>query len=362
MNIFLVPYAPMRHLVVGLYCAGAGLLAWWLLMLALDVAGPAWAPAMDGGVFLGGLGASVAGASVLAEHSLRRSPVWKRLSFTLLATGISLVLGLAGLWLWDRVFAPILLAPLVRFAMAGLGLFRAGADADVSGQQLSALIDAIDPDIADPTLVSLRYRLGAFVCVGIGSSLGPLAARLGRGVLYHLTAGLLGSLLAAAVWYLLGDTEFITSLYWAGAGCAFTWGLVFGVFAWPLPDDLYAGWLRVLSADRFGRRIPIDEPGGKLKERFVGFFPRGLDLYLPQGTVMEMHVSVAVDSRHRYFARGLSLAPTRVRRFLESIQLAYDPTRSAPLETRLSSGDRIALGGQNGTAELEFLMLPREER
>ena len=41
MNIFLVPYAPMRHVVVGLYCAGAGLFAWWLLVLTLGLVGPA---------------------------------------------------------------------------------------------------------------------------------------------------------------------------------------------------------------------------------------------------------------------------------------------------------------------------------
>ncbi|MFH1466165.1 MAG: hypothetical protein ABIO70_17400 [Pseudomonadota bacterium] len=363
MNIFLVPYAPMRHLVVGLYCAGAGLLAWWALMLALSLGGPVWAPGADGVLYLGGVGATIAGASVLAEHSLRRSPLWKRLAFTLLAAGLSFVFGVAGWLLWSKLLAPVLLAPLVRFSMSGLGLFCEGVGADGSGSQLQALLDAVDADIADSSLVSLRYRLGAFVCVGVGASLGPLAARLGRGILYHLSAGLLAGLLAAAVWHLLGYNEVITSLYWAGAGGAFTWGLVFGIFAWPLPDDLYAGWLRVLSAERFGRRIPIDDPQGKPKERFVGHFPRGLDLFLPaEARAMEMHVSVAVDARHRYFVRGLSLAPTRVRRFLERVNLAYDPTRPAPLETRLSSGDGIQLGEGEGAAELEFLMLPREER
>ena len=77
---------------------------------------------------------------------------------------------------------------------------------------------------------------------------------------------------------------------------------------------------------------------------------------------MEMHLSVAVDDQHRYFARGLSLAPTTVRRFLERVDLSYDPSRPAPLETRLSSGDRIMLGNGARVAELEFLMLPREER
>jgi hypothetical protein len=75
---------------------------------------------------------------------------------------------------------------------------------------------------------------------------------------------------------------------------------------------------------------------------------------------MEMHLSVAVDEKQRYSARGLSLQPTRVQRFLERINLQYDPRRPAPLQTRLSSGDRIELG-DSGT-ELEFVMLPKEEQ
>ena len=36
--------------------------------------------------------------------------------------------------------------------------------------------------------------------------------------------------------------------------------------------------------------------------------------------------------------------------------------RPAPLETRLASGDRIELGAGEDQAEVEFIMLPREER
>ena len=75
---------------------------------------------------------------------------------------------------------------------------------------------------------------------------------------------------------------------------------------------------------------------------------------------MEMHLSVAVDEKQRYSARGLSLQPTRVKRFLERINLSYDARRPTPLQTRLSSGDRIELG-DDGT-EVEFIMLPKEER
>jgi hypothetical protein len=124
---------------------------------------------------------------------------------------------------------------------------------------------------------------------------------------------------------------------------------------------LYAGWLRVMSWNRYSRRIPVDALDGAPTERFVGHFTRGLDLFLPvEDAVMEMHLSVAVDEKQRYSARGLSLQPTRVQRFLERINLQYDPRRPAPLQTRLSSGDRIELG-DSGT-ELEFVMLPKEEQ
>lgn len=362
MNIFLVPYSPMRHLVVGLYCAGAGLLAWWLLLLYTTAVGPGWAPASDGALFLALIGSTVATASVVAEHSLRRSPVWKRAMLGAIALAISFFLSLFAFWFWNGVLAPGLMGPIVRLGIDSLGLFRAGLPADAGGEQLRALVDAVALDIDDTSLVSLRYRLGAFTAVGFATSIGPLAVRRARGFLYHLLAGLLASLFAAAVWHVF-NTVVTSDLYWAGAASAFCWGLAFGAFAWPVPDELYAGWLRVLSFDRFGRRIPIDAPDGQPKERFVGHFPRGLDLFMPgEAGVMEMHVSVAVDSQHRYFARGLSLASTSVRRFLERVNLSYDARRPAPLETRLTSGDRILLGSGDHAAELEFLMLPREER
>ncbi len=362
MNIFLVPYTPMRHLVVGLYCAGAGLLAWWLLLLYTTALGPSWGPGSDGAIFLALVGSTVATASVLAEHSLRRSPLWKRVMLASITLAVSFSLSLFAFWFWNGVLAPGLLAPLVRLGIDSLGLFHAGLPADAAGDQLRALVDAVDPDVGDSSLVSLRYRLGAFTAVGLATSIGPLAVRKARGVLYHLLAGLLAALFAAAVWHVF-NIVVGSDLYWAGAASACAWGLAFGAFAWPLPDELYAGWLRILSFDRFGRRIPIDAPDGQPKERFVGHFPRGLDVFLPgEAGVMEMHLSLAVDSKHRYFARGLSLASTNVRRFLERVNLSYDPRRAAPLETRLTSGDRIVLGTGDQSAELEFLMLPREER
>ncbi|MDP6933151.1 MAG: hypothetical protein QGG40_09555, partial [Myxococcota bacterium] len=126
---------------------------------------------------------------------------------------------------------------------------------------------------------------------------------------------------------------------------------------------LYAGWLRLLSQTRFAHRIPVDAPEGGPKERFVGHFPRGLDLFMPaQEGVLEMHLSVAVDQEQRYSARGLTLAPTVVQRFLEKVDIRYDPRRPAPLQTRLRSGDRIVLGEGPNQGIVEFVMLPREEQ
>jgi hypothetical protein len=148
-------------------------------------------------------------------------------------------------------------------------------------------------------------------------------------------------------------------LYWAGAASSLFFGFIFGFCTWAIPDSLYAGWLRVLSHNRFGHRVPIDAKQGGAKERFVGHYPNGLDLFLPyEDGVMELHVSVFVDSNQNYFIRGLSQQNTGVKRFLERFQLDYNELQPAPYETKVSSGDRIRIG--DGT-EIEFIMLPREE-
>jgi hypothetical protein len=50
-----------------------------------------------------------------------------------------------------------------------------------------------------------------------------------------------------------------------------------------------------------------------------------------------------------------------LRRFLEKLDLRYDPRRPAPVVSKVQSGDRLVISdGQRG-AELEFIMLPREE-
>ncbi len=334
MNIFLIPYTWTRHFAVALSCAGAGLLAWWLA-LTMSVWAPLWGAEWDGAVYLGLVSAAVAGASVLSEASLHREAIARRVwrpALAGLVSGLLTVLGYAILML------------------GVLPLLGGGAP---------------DADASEPTLVSMRWRLPVFLAAGFACSIGPLVLRRAH-VLSHLGAGLVAGLAAATGWFALGYLRFIDGtgdLYFAGAAGALLFGGAFGLYAWPIPDSLYAGWMRVVTDTRFGRRIPVDAPDGAARERFIGHFPRGLDLFLPASDgVMELHASVLRNGKGEYRVRGLTLQPTTVRRFLERIDLRYDPRRPAPLETRLSSGDRMYLGPPDNPTVVEFVMLPREER
>ena len=282
------------------------------------------------------VGAAVAGTSVLAEQTLYRKTLWRRMLFPALAAMLSLGVIVGGFWMWTKVIGP--------------SLFSADGAAD----------------LADPSLVALRYRLPAWMGAGVGVAFGPTVTRKGRGILTHMAGGAASGLIAGCVWYLFGYTKSAmgySDLYVASAFGAMALGLSFGWFAWGVPDELYAGWLRIVTDNRHARRIPIDGLDAGGRERFVGHFPVGLDLFLPaEDGVLELHVSVMVNRKQQYRARGLTLQPTTVRRFLERVDLRYDPKRPAPLETELSSGDRILCGPADNPSVLEFLMLPKEER
>ena len=190
----------------------------------------------------------------------------------------------------------------------------------------------------------------------------PYASEKFRGWISHLL-GLGSRTLRCHLWHLFGNSELGTDLYVSSLALSMLWGFLYGLLVWGIPTNLYAGWIRVMSAGRYGRRIPIDQPEGGFNERFVGHFPRGLDLFLEQQDgVSELHVAVVVDDDQHYFVRGLSQRPTLVRRFLEKVDLRYDPRRPAPLQTRLQSGDHLRIGDGQTHADLEFLMLPREEK
>ncbi|MCB9776944.1 MAG: hypothetical protein H6742_00095 [Alphaproteobacteria bacterium] len=333
MNIVLVPYTAWRHLAMALWCGGFGLLAWWLVLSITVIGGPIWTPDWDGPILLTAISAAVAGASILGEDNLRRRPLLQRVGRAALAVVIAVANTLLWYWLWHLV-VPMLLP-----------------------EDWAA-------DAADLSLVSLRYRVGAFVMGGLACGLAGTTVRRFSHVVSHVAGGIASAMVAGAAWHVLNSNfTGLTDLYLSGAALGLVWGFLYGLITWPIPDRLYAGWIRVLSSTRYGRRIPVDAANLGPKERFLGHFPRGLDMFLPvEAGVMELHVSVAVDADGNYKARGLSLHPTTVKRFLEKVDLRYDPRRPAPLETRLSSGDRILLGQGDKSVEVEFVMLPREER
>lgn len=338
MNIYLIPYTWTRHFAVGLFCATAGVLAWWFVLSWVILISPSWAIGWDGAVWLGTLAAVISGTSLLAEGSLRRSPfVWRVASTALAATlsaGITIVL----FFIWTQ------LAPSV----------------------LGALIPSAARDLMDEALVSLKYRMVVFVLTGLAIGMATTIARKLASFLSHIGAGLAAGLASAMVWHVVGSTTFMfgnKDLYAASMLSSLTMGLIFGLFSWEIPDRLYAGWVRVITTSRYGRRIPIDGLDGKPRERFVGHYPRGLDLFMPANEgVMELHVSFLVDEDQSYRVRGMTLQPTRVTRFLEKINLRYDPALPAPKEAELSSGDRIYMGPEGNQTVLEFIMLPREEQ
>lgn len=367
MNIYLIPYTGWRHLVMALVVGGAALATWWIVLWMVvagvpffyDTLGIIWTQAWEGPLYIGSLATGIAFTSLLAEGSLRRRRLRWRLLTTLGGASITMTGTLACYGLW-QVMLPLF-----------------------TGEVTDLLV-------ADTSLVTLRFRLMLWLTAGFWSGAGPFAIRRlhawvqrrwgwgkdtdylapaptwvqwGVDLFSHVGGATVAAALGAAAWHLPGhDHRIAGDLYLASAFGAVVWGTFHGLLVWPIPDDLYVGWVRVLSSERYGLRIPVPHPDGSPSERFLGHFPRGLDLYLPveQG-VAELHTSFIVDADGHYAVRGLSVQPTEVKRFLERIDLRYDPRRPAPLETRLHMEDRIFLG-ENRQTVIEFIMLPKEER
>ena len=331
-NIFLNPYTWYRHLALAFWCGAWGVAAWAGVLTFFVKVSPGWHPSVDGMLLVGVMSGTIAFASIAGEAALRRRSVFQSSWRIVLATSLTVGLAMVGYWLWGRVFNPL----------------------PYSDQ---AALDAVDG-----SLVSLRYRIGVFFFGGLASGLGPLILRKWTGWINHLAGGAAAGMMGGLTWHWLNYQNHGSDLFWAGAGMGLAWGFFHGLLVWGVPDELYAGWLRVLSWNRYGRRIPVDALDGSPHERFVGHFTRGLDMFLAADDgVAEMHISIAVDEKQKYAVRGLSLAPTRVRRFLEQIELRYDARRPAPLETQLKSGDRIEMGEGQHQASVEFIMLPKEE-
>lgn len=327
MNIYLIPYRWTRHLSMGYWCGAFGLFTWWGVQLFFAWSSMSWPQNMDGLVWLCSLSSMVAVGSILGEGNLRRWKIQRRIWKSLTAAGISFGASFGGYYLWM----------MLMFSFAG----EAGADS---------------------TLLTYRYRFGAFIFMGLASGIGTVIVRKWNGWLQlgtHLLGGATSGFGGAVAWGVTQGVLGFYELYYASAFASVIFGFLFGVCVWGVPDDLYAGWVRVLSYHRFGHRIPIDAKSTEPRERFVGHYPIGLDLYLPpESSAMELHASLRVDGNQKYFLRGLSIQPTRMKRFLEWGNLDYNSKSPVPVEMRLQSEDRIRMGKN---AELEFIVLPREE-
>jgi hypothetical protein len=375
-NIYLVPYTWVRHVVVSLTVGAAALVCWWVALCYVVLGSPIaysmgmlWWQSADAAIYLGSLSFGVAFTSVLCEGTLKRRPMLWRMIYSFVAGFIAIggTVSFNGLYL--------LIAPMLTFD------------------------EGMAEIVGDPSLVSLRYRMFLWMNMGFWTGFGAFFARRGQGLLerygwgldklegmdefvsetpvqplpswgeffgdlaYHLLGSATACLAAMAVWHSLGYYTWSPgNLYYATAGASLVFGVFFGLLVWPIPDSLYAGWVRVLTAERYGTRIPIDRPAGGPSERFIGHFPRGLDLYLPaEAGVAEVHASFVTDGESHYTVRGLSIQPTIVKRLLEQVDLRYDPHRPAPLQTTLNHGDRVILTDGTNETIVEFIMLPKEE-
>ncbi len=346
MNIFLVPYTWLRHLQTAFWCGIFSLLAWWVYISWFLLLGPFWSPSMDGYVWCNTLVVFTAMGAVLCEGSLRRSPLRWRLLKLATAGGVGFLSNFILFFLYKGFLGSLVfsLLNIIKPLVGG---------------------DVVDIELGDPHRIIFQHQLTLFVLSGLSVSIGTLFARKWDGwvhVANHLLGGVFSGLALAATWayFLYFAPSYGSHLYFSAAIGSLMFGLVFGLSAWTIPDSLYAGWIRVLSPTRFGYRVPIDAKPGMAKERFIGSYTNGLDIYLPpQEGVMELHISAYVDEKQRYYVRGLSQKETILSRFLEKIRMNYDPASPAPFETELSSEDRVQLGEQ---AEVEFIMLPREEK
>jgi len=338
MNIYLVPYNWTRHVIVAIAASTGALLIWWIFLHVRVWLGPTlyswgilYSRGAEGPLFLGLVSGAIAFSSILAEHSLRRTGLLRRVAYSMLAGLIAM--------LWT-VITFLILEGIIH-------LFASDKMVDI---------------VTDPSLASHRHHLWMWLSAGFGSGLGPLVLRRGKGIFTHLGGGFTAAGAGAALWQYLGYNIF-QDLYLASVLAVFLWGFLHGLLCWGVPDALYAGWIRVLSPYRYGYRIPVDRVDGAPAERFIGHFPRGLDLFLPVDIgVAELHTSFVKDGAGHYTVRGLSQQPTLVKRPLERIDIRYDASRPAPLETELNSEDMVIMSDGDHEAVVEFIMLPKEER
>jgi hypothetical protein len=348
----LVPYTWFRHVLPGLLGGMAGMCAWWVALVVIDLSHgggrAAWSPDTEGAVLLSLVSAAAAVTSVQLEGRWERAGVRRRLGAGAVAAACAGLGTLASCALWfaarrwwgvEPEFGLALRGRLFPWLLAG-GWLTAGLMTVRLGRYLlDDLQRRWEMNVMDPPppLEGSRWAL-----LGAHALVGPLCG-----------------VAAAVVGYTLG--LWLDDLYLAGMGASWSFAALAGALTWGIPDRAWQPWVMVRVGARPGWRIPLDAEDTALQERFVGHFPSGMDLHLP-GTdgVAELHLSVLArgDADHiELAARGLSQRPVTVIRPLERVDLAYDPALPAPLETTLRHEDRIRLGE---VAEVEVLVLSRE--
>lgn len=345
MNITLLPYTWTRHFAPALVAGSLGCLIWWLFLLydvqIAPLVGLAIRAEGEGPLVLGTMAGAMAAVSLGLEGKLRREGL-------IAAVGLPIA-GFLVAWLLT-VITLIGVQAALPFVASKAMTVRA----------------------ADPAFVSLRYRLLGWLAAGFWAGAASYAARAfwyraWFAFFENIIGGVAAGAIGAATYHLMYTYGFpplgiARDLYLATPLGLTMFGYTFGLLAWGVPDELYGGWVRVLSGPRAGYRIPILRPDGTSAERFIGHYPRGLDVNVPaEAGAAELHVSLLNDGSTRYAVRGLSQAPTTVSRMLESVDLRYDPARPAPLETDLHMEDRVTLGTGAQTTDIEFLLLPKED-
>ncbi len=296
----------------------------------LTQGGVFWSPSWDGFMTNVLLGSAVVFANVWGEGALRRWTMRRRSWKVVLAIGVTVGGVFLTTWMWAGLSALLL-------------------------QDIGSL----------DHVVALKYRWGNFVGTGIAVAAGLMSVERWKNkpkafVLSYLLGGVFAGLTAGAVWS-IASYYWVQNFYWAGSLLFVGFGFSFGLATRSVPDDLYVGWIRVLSGGRFGHRIPIDAKDNRPKERFVGAYPNGLDLFFPvEDSVQPLHASIVHEpNQNVYTLRGLTQHHLKMARMLEWARLNYDPQSPVPMEVDLSNEDRIELGEQ---IQVEFLILPREER
>ena len=326
MNIYLIPYTWVRHFQFAWWSSVCGLIVWWFFLLWVTVFGAFWSASWDAYVTCALLVNSVIWAQESGELSLRRQPLKQRVKRLSLAMLIGILSTLLIYWSWSL--------------LSMMFLDNAGKIHHVVG---------------------LKYRLGDFISSGLSVSLSLLILQRSfkNGIVYVL-GGIFAGLATGAAWSITSYYWF-QNLYWAGALMFSSFGFFFGWAVRSIPPDLYVGWVRILNGSRFAHRIPIASSTQEPKERFLGSYPNGLDMYFPYNeNVQELHVSIVHSPADgAYILRGLSQQHSKMKRLLEWAVLNYDAKSPQPNQVVLQNEDIIEVGPD---ITAEFLILPREER